>query len=216
LGGIALRAWLLDHIVLAPSVPEEEQGHMMMKYIYYPTYTRLDGLVVGVGLAIVRTFRSGWFSRMSRYGDLSLAFGLAAIAGALGLCDFGYPSPDLRTSVIFAFPVLSIGFGLMVAAAVSPKGILTRRVPGAQALAAISFSLYLTHKSVAHAIHQLLPTLTGKADWWAASVYFVVCPGFAALLYFAVEKPFLLLGLKRSKKGMCGLAEREVRLDPAI
>jgi len=203
LGGIALRAWLLDHIVLAPSVPEEEQGHMMMKYIYYPTYTRLDGLVVGVGLAIVRTFRSGWFSRMSRYGDLSLAFGLAAIAGALGLCDFGYPSPDLRTS-------------LMVAAAVSPKGILTRRVPGAQALAAISFSLYLTHKSVAHAIHQLLPTLTGKADWWAASVYFVVCPGFAALLYFAVEKPFLLLGLKRSKKGMCGLAEREVRLDPAI
>lgn len=61
LGGMALRTWLLDHIVLASSIPEGEQGHMMMKYIYYPTYARLDGLVVGVGLAIVRTFEQDDF-----------------------------------------------------------------------------------------------------------------------------------------------------------
>ncbi|MBB5060274.1 peptidoglycan/LPS O-acetylase OafA/YrhL [Granulicella aggregans] len=216
LGGIALRAWLLGHVVLAPGVPDDTQGQLMMKYLYYPTYSRLDGLVVGVSLAIARTFRAAWFSRISHYGNLLFACGLAAVLWALRLCDFGFPDPDLRASILFAFPILSIGFGLLVTSAVSGRGILTRRVPGAKALATLAFSLYLTHKSVAHATHQLLPSVTEKTDWRSTCIYFAVCIAFAALLYFAVERPFMRLRLRRAKRRMAGLVEREARLDPAI
>jgi peptidoglycan/LPS O-acetylase OafA/YrhL len=187
-----------------------------MKFIYYPTYTRLDGLAIGVSLAIVRTFRPSWWSRIARHGNLLLVCGVATIAGALWLCNFDYPSPDLPASVLFAFPVLAIGFGLMAASAVCDGSLLKRRVPGAAPLAVLAYSLYLTHKSVAHATHQMLPILTAQADWRSVCIYFVACLSVAMLLYFAVERPFLRLRATRSARQKSALIEREVRLDPAI
>src|SRR5665213_1111160 len=72
LGGIALRAWLLYHAILKPDVPH---NLLMMRYIYYPTYSRLDGLAIGVSLAILRSFRPSWWSRIARHGDLLLVCG---------------------------------------------------------------------------------------------------------------------------------------------
>lgn len=216
LGGVVLRAWVLYHIVLEPSVPGAMHGLLMMKFIYYPTYARLDGLAMGVSLAIVRTFRLSWWSRITRYGNLLFVCGLATVIWALRLCEFNYPSPDLPASVILAFPALAIGFGLMVASAVCDRGMLKRRVPGANLLAVLAYSLYLTHKSVAHATHQMFPTLTAQADWRAVCIYFIACLSVATLLYFAVERPFLRLRFKRSERQKAAFAEREVWLDPAI
>ncbi len=213
LGGIALRAWLLYHVILKPDVPH---NLLMMRYIYYPTYSRLDGLAIGVSLAILRSFRPSWWSRIARHGDLLLVCGAATVVGALRLCNFDYPSPDLPASILFAFPALAIGFGLLVASAVSDRGILKRRVPGAAPLAALAYSLYLTHKSVAHVTHQMLPVWTAQADWRSVCIYSVACLSVASLLYFAVERPFLRLRFKRSARQKSALAEREVRLDPAI
>lgn len=215
-GGIALRAWVLYHVVLNPTAPEAMHGLLMMKFIYYPTYTRLDGLAIGVSLAIVRTFRPLWWSRIARHGNLLLVCGVATIAGALWLCNFDYPSPDLPASILFAFPALAIGFGLMVASAVCDGSLLKKRVPGAAPLAVLAYSLYLTHKSVAHVTHQLLPVLTAQADWRSVCIYFVACLGVATLLYFAVERPFLRLRSRRSARQKSALVESEVRLDPAI
>jgi peptidoglycan/LPS O-acetylase OafA/YrhL len=213
LGGIALRAWLLYHVILKP---DGQQGLLMMKYIYYPTYTRLDGLAIGVGLAILRTFRPSWWSCIARHGNFLLVCGAATVVGALRLCNFDYPSPHLPASILFAFPALAIGFGLMVASAVCDRGMLKRRIPGAAPLATLAYSLYLTHKSVAHATHQLLPVWTAQADWRAVCIYAVACFSVASLLYFAVERPFLRLRFRRSARQKATLAEREVRLDPAI
>ena len=213
LGGIALRAWLLYHAILKPDVPH---NLLMMRYIYYPTYSRLDGLAIGVSLAILRSFRPSWWSRIARHGDLLLVCGVATVIGALRLCNFDYPSPHLPASILFAFPALAIGFGLMVASAVCDRGMLKRRIPGAAPLAALAYSLYLTHKSVAHATHQMLPVWTAQADWRAVLIYSVACLSVASLLYFAVERPFLRLRLKRSAMQKSALVEREVRLDPAI
>jgi peptidoglycan/LPS O-acetylase OafA/YrhL len=56
LGGIALRS------LLVLRYPDS-----VWTSIYYPSYTRLDGLVVGVALAILRTFRpAGWRRLMLR------------------------------------------------------------------------------------------------------------------------------------------------------
>jgi peptidoglycan/LPS O-acetylase OafA/YrhL len=213
LGGIALRAWLLYHVVLKPDVPH---NLLMMRYIYYPTYTRLDGLAIGVSVAIVRTFRPSWWSRIARHGNLLLVCGVATIAGALRLCNFDYPSPDLPASILFAFPALAIGFGLMVASSVCDRSILKRKVPGAAPLAVLAYSLYLSHKSVANITHQMLPVLTAQADWRSLCIYFVACLCAAALLYFAVERPFLRLRSRRSLRQKSALVEPEVRLDPAI
>lgn len=212
LGGIALRAWLLYHIILKPNASPIS----MMRYIYYPTYSRLDGLAIGVSLAILRTFRPSWWSGIARHGNLLLVCGVVTVLGALRLCDFDYPSPDLHGSIFFAFPALAIGFGLMVASAVCDRSMLKRRIPGAGPLAALAYSLYLTHKSVAHATHQLLPGLTEHPDWRSACIYFAACLSAASLLYFAVERPFLRLRYRRSASQKSALAEREVRLDPAI
>lgn len=213
IGGMVLRAWLL-HSVLQPA--GDEQGVMLMKYIYYPTYSRLDGLVMGVGLAVVRTFKVSWWARFTRYSGLLALLGLTCLLGALWLCDFDYPASELPFSIVFAFPLLSCGFGLLVASAASEGSFLARRVPGASALATLAFSLYLTHKSVAHAVHLLLPRLTAEVGVVSSSIYAVACLGTASLLYFTVERPFIALRMRRSSKRVPSKTEDEVRLDPAI
>ncbi|MDQ2834313.1 MAG: acyltransferase [Acidobacteriota bacterium] len=213
LGGVALRAWLLYSVIQPAGA---QQNLMMMKYIYYPTYSRLDGLVMGVSLAAVRTFKVHWWSRLTRNGGLLALFGFACVLGALWLCAFDYPAPELPLSILFAFPALACGFGLLVASAVSENGFLAIRVPGASALAALAFSLYLTHKSVAHAAHLLFSVLTARAGWKSSAIYAVMCLGFASLLYFAIERPFIALRVRRSLRHTASGVKSEVRLDPAI
>ena len=212
-GGVAIRAWLL-YFVVKPA--DEQQGLMMMKYIYYPTYSRLDGLVVGVSLAVVRTFRRHWWSRFTKHGPTLSLLGLACVLGALWLCGFDYPAPNLPLSILFAFPALACGFGLLVASAVSRDGFLTKRVPGAGTFAALAFSLYLTHKSVAHAVHLLLPVLTARAGWISSGIYAAACLGVASLLYLGIERPFIALRVRRSSSRLASQTERETQFDPAI
>ena len=214
LGGIALRAWMFHHIILPAD--DEQRGLLMMRFLYYPTYSRLDGLIAGVTLALVRTFRPAWWQRLSQHGNLLALTGLALIAGALRLCAFDYPSPDLPASLLVAYPTLALGFGLLVASAASPRGRLTRKLPGAATLATLAFSLYLTHKSVAHATHLLLPSLTAEPDWRSAAIYLVACLAVASLLYIAVERPFLQLRARRVQAQSLARLDLEARLDPAL
>ncbi len=213
LGGIAVRAWLF-HSFVEPA--DDEQGHMMMKFIYYPTYSRLDGLLAGVSLAVVQTFKPQWWSRCNGHSGSLAAVGLICVLGALRLCDFNYPSPDLPMSILFAFPVLACGFGLLVASAVCEKGLMRTKIPGASTLAALAFSLYLTHKSVAHAVHSLLPTLTAQTGWQSAAIYALACLGVSSLLYGAIERPFITLRARLDLRNSARDIEREVHLDPAV
>ena len=216
LGGIALRGWLLYNVVLDPSVAGDQRGLLLMKYIYYPTYTRLDGLATGVGLALIRTFRPHWWAKVAFHGNVLLACGLGTVVAALRLSGFDFPDPALPASVLFGFPVLALGFGLLVASAICDRSLLKVRVPGAATLAVLAYSLYLSHKSVAHAVHRLLPSLTTNANWQAAGIYTISCLAVATLLYFGIERPFLLLRMRRLERQTALLVEREVRFDPAL
>lgn len=213
LGGCGLRAWILSSVIHPAT---DEQGLLMMKYIYYPTYSRLDGLVLGVSLALLRTFKGRWWSRIATHGGGLLLAGCALLAGGLWLCDFDYPSPDRPASILFAFPVLACGFGLLVAAAIAANGMLRRKIPGASALAALAYSLYLTHKSVAHATHQLLPVLTADAGWQSFVIYLLACLAVAALLYGGVERVCIARRIRTQAARTIRQVETEVRLDPAI
>src|SRR6185437_2238850 len=64
--GIAIRGFTYLH-QLKPMMMAGDRDQFLLSYvekIYYPTYTRLDGLLVGVVMAIIKTFRPLWWQRM--------------------------------------------------------------------------------------------------------------------------------------------------------
>lgn len=207
--GIVLRAFLVTHY------PNE-----VWTGIYYPSYTRLDGLLTGVALAVVRTFRPAWWQLLMRRGHtLSLA-GAVCIGCVLWMFrnhDLGNDTGSAMWGVIFGFPLLSLGLGLLTASSVSMNGVLARiRIPGAETLATLAFSLYLTHKAVGHLMLQHFPKITapqGPASWL---LYPVACFSAAWLLHVAVERPFLHLRDRGTRHKPVSALEDEMRKEPAL
>ena len=121
--GITLRAgvWLHDD-TLRPA------RNWFVEDIYYPTWMRLDGLLMGVALAALRVYRPALWARLQARSALLLLSGLAAAAAALWLFRD-------RTGLVantFGWPLLSFGFGLLVLSATATDGWLGRRaLPGA-------------------------------------------------------------------------------------
>jgi peptidoglycan/LPS O-acetylase OafA/YrhL len=214
--GMAVRWYELVHVVRA--VGDAEQVWVpFMKRIYYPTYSRLDGLLMGVTLALMRSFRPGWWAEAMRRGHALLLLGMATTGMALWLFGWGYPSADSAMSTVLGFPLLSLGLGLLVASSVSGNGLLRLRVPGANLLATLAFALYLTHKEIAHLDGIYLEHRLGYAQgsWAAAAVYGVTCLLAATLLYRCVEVPFLRLREHRDRITV-GAADDEMQATPAL
>jgi peptidoglycan/LPS O-acetylase OafA/YrhL len=216
LGGILLRGWILFHIVRAPGLDEDQSWILFMKFLYYPTYCRLDGLLAGVTLACIRIFRPQWWARVSQRGTSLALAGLLVCGAAVLSFRGGYPNFDETTGILIGFPALAIGFALLVAAALANSGPLRLRIPGAKALATLAFSLYLTHKAVAHVDRVLFPSFTHDPTWRAASIYAVTCLAAAALLYACIERPFLLLRDRALAPARSATPGIEARLDPAL
>ena len=104
------------------------------------------------------------------------------------------PPFRLRSSSHIGFPLLSLGLALITASSVSSHGWLARfKIPGAEWIAALAFTLYLTHKAVGHLVLVSFPKITaaqGPASWL---LYAVACLSAGWILHVAVERPFLRL-----------------------
>jgi peptidoglycan/LPS O-acetylase OafA/YrhL len=190
LAGIALRGgvWLYD---MAPVRGDRDAtrsfAQRFVEDLYYPTYNRLDGLLAGVILAAIQVYRRDLWERLQRRANALLLAGLALMAGVLWLfVDRVGFLPNL-----IGFPLLSFALALLVAAAASPQCWIGRRaVPGAGWIAAMSFSLYLSHKIAMHL------TWLQLGDWkehgfLAFCAYAVAILALGAALHYAVERPFL-------------------------
>jgi peptidoglycan/LPS O-acetylase OafA/YrhL len=191
--GAAIRgsSWVLS---VAPTIGAHDPDAIAViydRYIYYPTYARLDGLLVGVVLAGVEAFRPVWWARaMARGYGLALA-GMTLTAGAV--CLFSGSSVSLAAAV-FGFPVLSIGLGLLLASSLAANGPLAQvRVVGASTVAALAYSLYLSHKATMHLDRVLLGSWVPTEGNIAFAVYVGTSFLVASLLYLCVERPFLKL-----------------------
>lgn len=186
LAGIAVRGWAWHH-ALAPLRGDA----FVIRYIetiYYPTYARLDGLAAGVGLAVLQARRPSAWRWLMAHGNALLLGGAALLALAVWAFSdrFGY------WPALLGFPFLAVALGLLVAGAACPDSLLGRcRVPGAGLLAALSYSLYLTHKGVIHVLREgwVVPLDAGR--WTAFAIYAAGALGVAALLYLLVERPCL-------------------------
>jgi peptidoglycan/LPS O-acetylase OafA/YrhL len=213
--GIAARGWFLFH-TLRPLAGQDEFGTAFMRHIYYPTYSRLDGLLAGASLAMLKMFRPGWWVQIARRGHMLLVLGVTMTGAAVLLFQDRHPAAAGTSvgSVLFGFPLLAVGLACLVASALSTNGWLRLKVPGAQLCATLAYCVYLTQKEMLHLVDSWFPTLehAGRLPW--AVVYLMVCFAAAGVLHVCVERPFLRL--RDRARASTRAAEEAAPLDSGI
>jgi peptidoglycan/LPS O-acetylase OafA/YrhL len=201
LTGAAVRLYVLVHVLMPLDAAGKPFWEPYIEQIYYPTYTHFEGLLVGVALAGLQLFRPAAWARIERWRHEALIGGslLVALSCWLFVDRFESTTGPAAVSTVAGFPVLAVGLGLLVFSAVAGGGLLQLLpVPGAPTVARLAFSLYLTHKEAVHLCRLLLPSLTRANGFLQAALYGAACCVVASLLYFGVEKPFLLLRERRA------------------
>ena len=186
--GFAIRAYIYIHQVQV--FPREDDTFILayVEKIYFPTHTRLDGLLAGVTLAAIKTFRPAWWQRALSQGYLLLVSGLVLCAWAMWL----FSDRLSFSGAVMGFPLLAVGLGLLIASSIAPSSPLSK-VRGFGLIAALAYSLYLTHKEIIHLVREHLPRLVESGGWLVLVVYFAFSFGVAFVLYMAIERPFLRL-----------------------
>jgi peptidoglycan/LPS O-acetylase OafA/YrhL len=207
--GIALRAFLIAHY------PDD-----VLTRIYFPTTTRLDGLLVGVGLAVLRTFRPSLWNTLMHSGHALFITGAVCtgcVVWMFGAYGLGQSTGSAKWGVIIGFPLLALGLGLITASSVSKNAWIARvRVPGAEFVAMLAFSLYLTHKAAAHFIKLHFPQITSTQGPQSWLLYAAGCFSVAFLLHVAIERPFLRLRDRVIRRKPTPVLEDELREEPAL
>jgi peptidoglycan/LPS O-acetylase OafA/YrhL len=159
-----------------------------LESIYYPTYTRLDGLLAGVLLATIQSYQPERWAALQSHANTLAFMGLISVAVAIWLFR-----DESFMPVVFGFPLLAFGLALLVTAAAGQKSFGRWPVPGAGWVAAMSYSLYLSHKLALHRVASLLATHPQIHGWAAFLLYAAAILLFGALLHYGVERPFLRL-----------------------
>jgi len=161
------------------------------EWIYYPTYSRLDGLLTGVSLAATFQFLPKLKMQIEKYGNLLLLIGLIVLIAAY----FMFLHQETLITSVYGFPLVSIGYGLIVAGAISPTSFLYKfnsRITST--LATLSYAVYLTHKIIIHLTQEYFSKLHIEKD---SNVMFIISIATsllaALLLNKIIEKPFLRL-----------------------
>jgi peptidoglycan/LPS O-acetylase OafA/YrhL len=188
--GFAVRLYSYQNLVANGTDPDNFEIYWL-KWIYYPTYCRLDGLLVGVGIAALNQFRPGIWKRISKFGNLLLCTSLCVLVGAYFLC---LDQSSFWASVI-GFPLVSIGYGLMVLGAISPTSILYKAGPAISSrIATLSYAVYLTHKMVIHITQIQFGKLPiDKEGNWMFLISMLSCLLGAWIVNKIIEGPFLKL-----------------------
>ena len=198
-GGLVLRAALGYTHPAAHG--DGVSGRAFQNLIYYPTWARLDPLVLGVSLAAMEQFRFRWWARLSGQAHWLWLPGIAAVASGLFLGDGDVLTV---TACAWQFPLVALGMSLLLVCAVSERLLFHRvRVPGAAFVASAAYSVYLSHKLVIH--QTVLFCARYGVPLTSASVLvlnFTVIIVVGSILYFAVERPFLLLRGRRRVRSL--------------
>ncbi|RKH05638.1 acyltransferase [Corallococcus sp. CA053C] len=188
--GVLLRSFAWEsHLA---SVPEGVPlNPIYWKWVYWPTWNRMDGLLAGVLLALVHVFRPVVWERWRRAPLCSGLLALVSLSLAWPLCAAN--KTLLGCAVLF--PVLAVGFAALVVFAASDEGARTLgRMPGARWLASMTYCMYLTHTFTKNLALDAMEKLGWGPFHPATVLAYVGCLLAAStLLHVAVERPFLRL-----------------------
>jgi peptidoglycan/LPS O-acetylase OafA/YrhL len=162
-----------------------------MTLIYYPTWSRLDGLLAGVTAATIKIFRPDAWKQLTAKPDLLLLCGLVGVGASMLLFKGQFAS---FIATIFGFPLLAFSIALIVAAGAEPRSIISRyKVPGATMLATGAYSLYLTQKIAYHLVDSGVVPSFDSGGWLRFAIAIATALVLGAALYWTVERPFLKL-----------------------
>ena len=192
LGTLAAGMAIRFYIWTAYVGPEEQGGYHYYTLIYYSSLCRLDELVCGVALALLKNYHAAVWARITSFGNWTLAAGAALLALTWWLLLEDHYG--LAMTVI-GYPLLGLSFSLLLIAALSGGSLLQRvPVPGAASIALWSYAIYLTHKQLCVLLRGPLQAQGWGADTWQAIVIMSAASIVAGwLLYVLVETPFMKL-----------------------
>ena len=192
-GGMLLRGYIWTHDLASMQQTADGSGDLTRRWyerVYYPTWCRLDDLVGGVALAAIRAFRRNLWQTLLRRANVSLGVGIAAVGFAIWL----FADDPTFIATVIGFPIVAFGMTALVAAGASTHGLIGRwRVPGAGAIAAMAYSLYLTHKQIYRLTAEVVGQRLDSQPIVAVFVYGGAAVAAGALLYATAERPALLL-----------------------
>jgi peptidoglycan/LPS O-acetylase OafA/YrhL len=191
--GMAIRGWVWIYD-MAPARELAGAGRSssqrFVEDLYYPTYTRLDGLLAGVVLATIKAFQPMLWSRLQARANFLTLTGLIVMGCAIGL----FRDRTGFIPSVFGYPLLSAGFALLVLAGAGTRSWIGKRpVPGTGWIALISYSLYLVHKPVYHMVDSAFGAQLQGQGVIAFLAYAAAALLAGALLHYVVERPFLRL-----------------------
>ena len=166
--------------------------YFYFKYIYYSSLCRVDELLAGVALALLRNHHPGAWTRLTKHGNL---MGLAGML-ACGVAFWFFVDDRYGFGItVSGFPLMALGFSLLIVAAVAEGSLLRNlRVPGAGSLALWSYAIYLLHKPVCVMAAKWMAGLGYGAEHpltIAALLSLSVLTGW--LLYKLIETPFMMI-----------------------
>lgn len=193
IGGFTLRYFLWEKYV-GPHYASSDMDHMLPVFyreIYYPTYNRLDGLVLGVCIAAIQHFKTNLWERLDHLANWVLGAGIGLVLLAYYL-TLDHSSLVAST---FGFPVLAFGFCFLVMSAVLPSGYFYKvKIRGIEWSATLAFTFYLLHKQIIfHAKNWLLTLGITEVSWLFPSTILGLSVLASLILYLVVERPSMAL-----------------------
>ena len=195
--GFVIRFYCWNQIYL-PKI----SGGFVLSYwgdsIYYPTYNRLDGLIMGVSIAALYQYSPKLFSKVSKFGNSLILLGILVLTFVYFFCS-EFASFSLS---IFGFPLIAIGYGLMVLGALSPTSLLYKwNSRTTTFIATLSYAIYLSHKGLIHMFQQIF------SNWGIvknSNLMLLICLTLSVVgawvLNSTIEKPFMRLRWKIIKE----------------
>ncbi|MET0937458.1 MAG: acyltransferase [Luteibacter sp.] len=194
IGGMLLRAWLWIHMLGPLDAPvagsEDARGLAYLRYLYYPTWARLDGLLAGVGVAACGVFRPAWLAWAHERVNRLLALAVVLLALAIYLFSGPGARADFWPCVV-GYPIVALAMMAFVAAGSGDTWFARLKIPGAGWLAVTSYSLYLSHKGVFMLVQAALGEHLADHGFMRFAIYVVATLAGGALLHYSVERPFL-------------------------
>ena len=174
-----------------PTIGDESLLASWTKFVYYPTYNRLDGLLVGVSIAAIYQYLPKTWNKISTYGNHLILVGLVLLTFAYFFCS------DLSsyTTSIVGFSFISIGYGFLVTGAICPTSFLYKwNSKTTTLIATLSYGIYLSHKGVIHMVQEIFSNWgIDKNGNVMLLISIAFCVLIAWLLHLAIEKPFMKL-----------------------
>ncbi|HEY4196094.1 MAG TPA: acyltransferase [Mucilaginibacter sp.] len=190
IGGFMLRLWGWDHF-MEPVLSSDNYGAYWNKYIYYPTYNRLDSLLVGVSIAGLYTFYPAVKAFANKYSNWLLFSGIVLLIASGFVCK-GYSTYN---TTLWGFPMVALSYGLILAAVVCPSSPVYRfKSLVTEQIAAFSYSIYLSHKIVIHLVQNLFSNMGLDKN---SNLMMLICItaiiAAALIMRYVIERPALKL-----------------------